>query len=129
MSEKRIDESWKEQAEKEKRQIDRDSAAQSERSRGSGGPPPNVPGFDQFLSSLVMEALIAFGDMAHPVTQQKHQDLRQAKYLIDLLEMLEAKTKGNLTGDEERILEDALYQLRMRYLNATQAPTETPPQS
>ena len=123
---KRVDESWKEQAEREK----------SSATGASGTPPPASasvqpdataarPGaeelpqarFDLFVSGLAMEALIALGEMPHPTTRKQATDLRQAKYLIDLLGVLQEKTKGNISVDEERLLKDALYQLRMRYLS------------
>lgn len=71
---------------------------------------------DLFVSGLAMEALIALGEMPHPATRKQAMNLAQAKYLIDLLGVLEEKTRGNLSVDEDRLLKDALYQLRMRYL-------------
>ena len=75
--------------------------------------------FDLFISGLAMEALIALGEAPHPVTRKQAANLPQARYLIDLIGVLEEKTRGNLSVDEERLLKDALYQLRMRYLNKT----------
>jgi len=120
---KRVDEAWKEQAEREK------SAAVVGPPAG-GGPkaapvPPDAapeeagttePRFDLFISGLAMETLIALGDMPHPATRKQALNLTHAKYLVDLLGILEEKTKGNLSVDEERLLKDTLYQLRMRYL-------------
>ena len=126
---KRVDESWKEQAEKEKQQVTEKLRGQTPapaapageqapegvtyEDEGPGGPQAR---FDLYVSSLAMEALIALGDMAHPVTRKQSQNLPQAKYLIDLLGVLEQKTANNLSVDEERLLKDTLYQLRMRYL-------------
>jgi len=73
--------------------------------------------FDLFIQGLAMEALIALGDVPHPTTRRQTVNLPQAKYLIDLLGVLEEKTKGNLAGEEEQLFKDLLYQLRMRYLN------------
>ena len=124
---KRVDESWKEQAEREKQTAASAPAQPAGRSAPAGGPqaaPEAAPEteestqarFDVFLSGLAMEALIALGDMAHPVTRKQAANLPHAKYLIDLIGILEEKTKGNLSADEEKLLTDALYQLRMRYL-------------
>ncbi|MBI3087595.1 MAG: DUF1844 domain-containing protein [Candidatus Omnitrophica bacterium] len=63
-----------------------------------------------------MDALIALGDIPHPVTKKPMPNLEHARYLIDLLGVLGEKTRGNLSVDEERLLKDALYQLRTRYL-------------
>ena len=121
---KRVDESWKEQAEREKHAV-AGAAASPERPAPSMAPGPERRGgpeelpearFDLFLSGLAMEALIALGDMAHPVTRKQAANLPHAKYLIDLLGVLEEKTKGNLTADEDKLFKDTLYQLRMRYL-------------
>jgi hypothetical protein len=119
---KRVDESWKEQAEREKR------AADTATPQAGQGPTQGATEarlgteelpqarFDLFISGLGMEALIAMGDMPHPTTRKQAANFPQARYLIDLLGMLEEKTKGNLVAEEERLLKDTLYQLRMRYL-------------
>ena len=73
--------------------------------------------FDLFVSGLAMEALVSLGEMPHPTTRKPAVNFRQAKYLIDVLGVLEEKTRGNLSVDEERLLKDALHQLRMRYLS------------
>ena len=123
---KRVDESWKEQAEREKQVAEQPGPAAAQPSRPSAGPATSpraeeVPDaqFDLFVSSLAMEALIALGEVVHPTTGKHAASLPRAKYLIDLLGVFEAKTKGNLTADEDRLLKDALYQLRMRYLAKT----------
>ena len=121
---KRVDESWKEQAEKEKQKTD--SAAPQSKPAAGLQPPASAPDeregmpearFDLFVSGLAMEALIALGDMPHPVTRRQSTNLQQAKYLIDVLGIIEEKTRGNLSVDEGKLLQDALYQLRMRYLS------------
>ncbi len=123
---KRVDESWKEQVEKEKSQ----AAAPPPR---AGGPQPSAPGRDEpvpsrkapsgefgmFLSSLSMQAMMALGELPHPVTQERQEDLEQARYLIDILGMLQAKTQGNLTAEEGQLLEGLLYELRMKYVSKT----------
>ncbi len=138
---KRVDESWKEQVEREK--PPRPPAAGSVGPAGpvaALGPGAAVPAaapehkaaearpgkadeglpearFDLFVSGLAMEALIALGDAPHPVTHKQSKNPTQARYLVDLLGVLEEKTRGNLSVDEERLLTDVLYQLRTRYLN------------
>jgi hypothetical protein len=126
---KRVDESWKEQAEREKRTAGAEARptgtpAPSDQAPPSAGPArpetrEEVPQarFDLFVSGLVMEALIALGEMPHPVTRKQAIQLAQAKYLIDLLGILEEKTAGNRSVEEDQLLKDALYQLRMRYLS------------
>lgn len=67
---------------------------------------------------------MALGELPHPMTQERQEDLEQAKYLIDVLGMLQAKTQGNLTAEEAKILDGVLYELRMKYVSKMQ---ETPP--
>ncbi len=112
--EKRVDESWKEQAEREK-QVPGSPTPEPSRSREEPEGPVQAR-FELFISGIAMEALIALGDVPHPVTRKQAANLGQAKYAIDLLGIIEEKTKGNLTVDEQRLLTDTLYQLRMRYL-------------
>ena len=117
---KRVDESWKEQAEREKHTTVHTPATPGPAAAtpASSMGPEELPQarFDLFVSGLAMEALIALGDTPHPVTRKQTVNLPQAKYLIDLIGVLEEKTHGNLTVEEERLMKDLLYQLRMRYL-------------
>ena len=73
------------------------------------------PNFGMFVSSLSMQALIFLGEIDNPVTHKKEENLEQAKYIIDTMAMLKEKTKGNLTGNEANILDNILYELRMKY--------------
>jgi hypothetical protein len=63
--------------------------------------------------------LVQLGLIDDPASGQKTKNLPLAKQTIDLLAMLEKKTKGNLTDDEEKILTNILYELRMLYVKAT----------
>ncbi len=121
---KRVDESWKEQAEREKQVAPQPTtppaagqhpSAEGPQGSEAAGEMPQAR-FDLFVSGLAVEALIALGDMANPATRKQSANLPQARYLIDLLGILADKTRGNLSVDEEKLLTDTLYQLRMRYL-------------
>jgi len=72
--------------------------------------------FSTFILSLNTTALIHLGELPHPETNEKKVNLDLARHTIDTLDMLREKTKGNLTPDEERLLENVLYELRMRYI-------------
>lgn len=72
--------------------------------------------FATFILSLSHSALMHLGEAPHPETNAVEANLPLAKQNIDLLGMLEEKTKGNLTGDEERLLAQMLFDLRMRYV-------------
>ena len=114
--EKRVDEGWKEQVEKERQQPK--SAA-----RGASQRETRTTEFSLFLSSLSMQAMMALGEVPHPATNAPQEDLEQARYLIDTLGLLQEKTKGNLTKEEAQLLEGVLYELRMKYVAKTQGTT------
>lgn len=75
--------------------------------------------FATFILSLGHSALMHLGEAPHPETDRIERDLPLAKQDIDLLGLLEEKTKGNLSGDEERLITQLLYDLRMRYVEAS----------
>lgn len=72
--------------------------------------------FSTFVFSLGTSAMYHFGDFPDPVTKKAERNLEAAKQTIDILGILKDKTKGNLSEDEERLLESLLYELRMRYV-------------
>ena len=73
--------------------------------------------FATFVLSLSHSALMHLGEAPDPDTNETaHVDLGLAKQNIDILGMLEEKTKSNLTGDEERLLAQVLFDLRMRFV-------------
>ncbi len=72
--------------------------------------------FATFVLSLSHSALMHLGEAPHPETNKVEQNLPLAKQDIDILGMLDEKTKGNLTGDEERLLAQVLFDLRMRFV-------------
>ena len=77
------------------------------------------------FAHLVMQqsnmALMLLGKTPHPETGQTIQDLEAAKLFIDMIEMLEAKTKGNLTKEESALLKQSLMTLRLAYVQAVEA--------
>ena len=77
--------------------------------------------FGSFIISLASTAALHFGDIPDPQTGERHEaDLVAAHHMIDLISLLQEKTKGNLTPDEASLVDDLLYQLRMRYVQAQQ---------
>jgi hypothetical protein len=74
--------------------------------------------FVNFIFSLSTSALIQLGEIQDPISKKADKNLPLAKQTIDLIGMLMEKTKGNLTPDEEKLLETILYDLRMRYVKA-----------
>ncbi|HYO92826.1 MAG TPA: DUF1844 domain-containing protein, partial [Pyrinomonadaceae bacterium] len=76
--------------------------------------------FVNFLMSIASNAAAALGMMEHPVTGERGIDLQLGKHWIDVLGMLEQKTSGNLSKQEERILEGLLADLRMQFVSLSQ---------
>jgi len=112
-SSKKVDEEWKRRAEEEKERAEK----AAEQSREYTGPPPK-PTFAFIVSGIVSQALIGLGQVANPITQKKELNLEEAKFAIDTLQMLQEKTKGNLTDPEKKYLDAVLYDLRMRFIDA-----------
>jgi hypothetical protein len=69
------------------------------------------------IGSLELEAMIGMGKLKHPLTDKIERDLDRAKHAIDMLEMLQAKTKGNLSDEEYRYLDNMLFTLRRNYID------------
>lgn len=90
-------------------------------SASSSGPETELgPDFASFVLSLAAGAQAGLGIAPHPVTGKREVHLGQAKYSIDLLGLLQEKTRGNLTPEEGQLIEALLYDLRMRYVEAKQ---------
>ena len=76
--------------------------------------------FTAFVVSLATTAAIHLGDLADPATGERLEpNLEGATQMIEILSLLEEKTRGNLTAEERQVLEQVLYELRMRYLEAS----------
>lgn len=101
---KKVDEDWKAQVEREKQQARQRNEVYRQ------------PTFTIFLSSLSMQAMIALGRLENPLTKKIEKNLEQARFLIDTFGIIKEKTKGNLTKEEENFLEEALFNLRMIYV-------------
>ena len=82
------------------------------------GPPPEV-NFAGFIMSLSAQALICLGEGLNPQGGKVDQDLPAARQMIDILGMLKEKTKGNLENDEAQLLDQILFELRMKYVART----------
>jgi hypothetical protein len=82
----------------------------------SQAPPVPPVTFSSFVISLGSSSLMLMGEQLDPNQAPIPVNLPQAKEIIDLLSVLEDKTKGNLTSDEQTVLRDMLYALRMKYV-------------
>lgn len=131
MSDKRVDEDWKKRAQAEK-----------ELDAAKFTPPPAAPGvpgaaparvdikanplFGGLVESLASQALMFMGAMRDPMTGQAHQDIPQSQAMIDMLAMLEEKTKGNLAKEEADMLKQVLDEVRMHFVRITTPPPPKP---
>ncbi len=99
-----------------------ETAAQPESEHPVNESQPPLPeiNFSTFILSLSSSALFHFGELPDPVTNQKQQNLPMAKQTIDILGILQEKTSGNLTEEESKLLENLLYDLRMRYVTESE---------
>lgn len=77
--------------------------------------------FVTFVLSLNQNALMHLGDAPDPATGAPQRDLALARQTIDLLALLQDKTRNNLTGEEEQVLHQVLYDLRMRYVEVSRS--------
>ncbi len=73
--------------------------------------------FASFVLSLATSAMAYLGEVPDPASGNKVENLEGAKQMIDILSMLQEKTKGNLDKDEDRLISSLLYELRMKYLS------------
>jgi hypothetical protein len=74
--------------------------------------------FSTFVISLSTQALMHLGEIANPLTGKVEPDGAVAKQMIDIIGMLREKTRGNLNSGEDRLIEDILFDLRMKYVEA-----------
>lgn len=75
--------------------------------------------FIAFIFSLASNAAVHFGDLPDPLTNEtRPADLEAAAQLIEIIAMLEEKTRGNLSAEERQLLDQVLFELRMRYVEA-----------
>ncbi len=111
-----VDNDFKEQARKEKDQL----AGKMENAASAGDETPEIPepSFELIIQQMAVPALMAMGIIESP-DGQRNRDLDVAKLYIDTLGILEQKTKGNLTADEKQMLDMALYEVRMQFVNAS----------
>ena len=83
--------------------------------------------FAAFVLSLAHTAAVHFGDVPDPVSGRPAEaNLPAAKQMIDILSLLEEKTRGNLTAEERQLLDQLLYELRLRFVEASRTDSAGP---
>ena len=93
---------------------------------GEAGPgvqqPPGsgVPiDFPSYILSYYTQGLVFLGEAPNPFTNKQEQDLESSRHMIDILTMLQQKTKGNLSREEDQLLDSVLYDLRLKFMSKT----------
>jgi hypothetical protein len=102
----------------------------SDQEQSTSGAPhdPTAVTFVGFVLSLAHTAAYHFGDVPDPVTgESSTANLAAAQQIIDILSLLEEKTRGNLTAEERQLMEQLLYELRLRYVEASKGAASEPP--
>jgi hypothetical protein len=94
------------------------SAAENTPTKQESPPRPPID-FPSYLLSYYTQGLVLLGEVPNPYTNKKEEDVEAARHTIDILTMLEQKTKGNLTKEEQQLLETVLYELRMKFMART----------
>ena len=83
-------------------------------------PRAGMPGvdFSTFILSLYSSALVQMGEMPDPATGERYKNLEVARQTVDMISMLEEKTRGNLNADEDKLVKNLIHELRMAYVKA-----------
>ncbi len=116
-----IDDDWKAEARREKERL----ADEIERTEPAGMPESS---FTEIVNTLAFQAMVGLGGIAGPGGQRVPPNLEMAKHFIDLLDVLDQKTRGNLSDTEKRALDATLYNLRLVFVElAGGAPPMPPP--
>ena len=123
-----IDEDWKSQVEAEKEALKQEGEEGGPESSAPAGEMPPAS-LELLISTLATEAMMAMGQLPHPATNEASVNPDHARYVIDMLEVLQKKTKGNLEPQEDTMLTDLLHQLRMLFISVSNLPSNPPPQS
>jgi len=114
----RIDEEWKAKVEAEKQAF----AAQEKLEQEDKGRPPLPPAsLAMLVTNFATQALVCLGRIPDPTGAERELDLEMARYAIDMLEVIETKTAGNVEDAEKQMLASTLHDLRMTYLSVAKS--------
>ena len=127
-----IDEDWKTQVEAERVAVeatgDETAADAPEVAPASDSEHSDIPlppaDFTTIVSMLATQAMLNLGTLPNPMTGKTDRNLSQAKHAIDLIEVLQEKTKGNCNPQEEVMLQSLLHELRMAYVASQDQPSD-----
>ena len=104
-----VDDDWKAEAKQEKERLAKETAERE--------PLPD-PSFAELINMIAMQAMVGLGGMSGPGGERIPPNLEVAKHYVDMLQILDDKTKNNLTDEEKHLLDQLLYEMRMRYVQS-----------
>jgi hypothetical protein len=117
-----VDDDWKTRAQAEKAKLAEEAAKAPPEGEAAGGPREIPPAsFASLVGSLMTQVFMALGGYEDPQTHRRYVDLELAKHYIDTFNILEEKTRGNLSEEEKKLLDRSLYEARMQYVQIAQA--------
>ncbi len=134
-----VDDDWKTQAQAEKQKLTEQTKARQQAESGSGdatgasaagasgpgGRQMPAASFETLISTMATQALFALGEIPDPQTGQRMAHLDLARHHLDMLGVIEEKTKDNLSKEESDMLATTLYELRNRYVQLTMSQRPT----
>jgi hypothetical protein len=113
------EEAPKSAGDKEEKPAGETSSAKEEKApeqEASSRPPIDFP---SYILSYYTQGLVLLGEVPNPYTNKKEEDIEAVRHTIEILAMLDQKTKGNLSNEEQKLLESVLYELRMKFMAKT----------
>ena len=110
-----VDDDWKSEAQAEKKRLEE---ASKQPSTGNEADQHGMPAasFETLVSTMATQAMFAMGVIPDPRTGQRAQHLDLARHHIDMLTVIDEKTRGNLSDEESKLLSTTLYELRNNYI-------------
>lgn len=110
-----VDDDWKTEAQNEKKRLE-EAAKQAPAEDAAGGTGLPAANFETLISTMATQAMFAMGVIPDPRTGQRVQHLDLARHHVDMLTVIDEKTRGNLDDDEKKLLSTTLYELRNNYI-------------
>ncbi len=108
-------------SQEEKPKASQEPSQKEEAERTAERDPSQGVNFASFLLSLATTGMVHLGEIPDPGSGQKMEDLEAARQMIDILGILKEKTEGNLSAEEAHLLENVLYELRMKFMGKSKA--------
>ncbi len=114
-----VDNDWKSEAQAEKKRLDEEVQKAGPADGAARGMPE--ASFETLVSTMATQAMFAMGMIPDPRSGQRVQNLDMARHQIDMLSVIDEKTRGNLSEDETKLLSQTLYELRNNYIALSSA--------